>query len=252
MKFKYWILIIIWSLVIGPWSFCLAARPLATDDYGTVDPGKYELEVGHASILNSIDPDDDTPVENTAYSGGISFKGGIIPGFDLGVEFPFSFSSPLGMNDSIIHAKYRIVELAEDEGITARADVKIANCNEDEGYGTDDTDYGLFLIYSKKIGDLNTHYNLGYTWVGITKGEKEGEEDNVTTASAALEYPLFGEMGDAVAEMVMTNAPYSNTGFAQIGARYNIGIARFDAGYSFGLNKYSIKNCVTVGMTFEF
>jgi hypothetical protein len=243
---------IILSFVVFNRSLCEAARPLVTDDYGTVDPGKYELEVGHASTLNPVDPEDDDSFENTTYSGGIAFKGGIFPGLDLGVELPFNFSSPIGMNDSILHVKYRLIELAEDEGITLRSDIKVANRYEWEGYGTGDTDVGLVLIYSKKIGEFNTHYNFGYTCACILKGEVEGEEDDVTLASAAVEYPLFGDMGDAVAEIVALNAPHSNSGFGQIGIRHYVGVARLDAGYSFGLNKYSIKNCVTVGMTFEF
>lgn len=223
-----------------PW----CARPLFTDDYGTVDPGKYELEVGYASMLNN-----DLSVSNY---GCVSLKRGLLPGIDLGIELPFAFSSPLGMTDPIIHAKYLIAKLADDEGITARADIKLAGRDENEGYGTGDTDYGLFLIYSRKIGVFNTHFNFGHTFVCITKGEKEDEEDDVTAVSAAVEYPLFGELGDVAAELALANAPYSKTGFAQVGARYYVGIARLDVGYSFGLNEASIKNNISAGMTFEF
>lgn len=250
MNWKSLIFILTLQVIFASQSW--SARPLFTDDYMPVDPDKYNLEIGYASVLNPVDPDEDKSIGNTAYAGYISLKHGIFSGLDFGLDLPFSFSSPLGMNDSIIHAKYRIAEFAEDEGVSIRADVKVANCNMDEGYGTGDSDYSLFLIYSKQIGKFHTDYNFGYSWTGITKGEKEGEEDNITTTSASVVYPLFGEMGDAVAEVVMTNAPNFNTGFAQVGARYNMGLAMLDAGYSFGLNNYSIKNSVTMGMTFEF
>jgi hypothetical protein len=228
-----------------------AARPLTTDDYGTVAPGKFEIEVGHSTTVDQADYDGRDRSEGSTYSGGISIKGGVLPKLDLGIELPFNLSGPLGMNDSIIHIKYRLIDLAEDEGITLRSDIKVADRYDWEGFGTGDSDYGFTLIYSKKIGDFNTHYNFGYNCACITKGEVEDEEDNVTLTSAAVEYPAFGEKGDVVAEIVATNAPHSNTGFVQIGARYDIGFTRLDAGYSVGLNKNSIKNCATVGMTFE-
>src|SRR3989339_545929 len=142
-------------------SSSFAARPLVTDDFYTVTTNKYELELGYASTANILS------LINTT---NLSFKRGITPQFDFGVEIPYTMSDPSGLNDILLHAKYKIWEREENEGVTLRADYKFNNGNINRGLGSGDNDYGLLVIYSKMFGETKTHFNLGYVNVGVNAG----------------------------------------------------------------------------------
>jgi hypothetical protein len=219
----------------------IAARPLITDDFYTVAQGGYELELGYASTQNQ------SSLANTA---GLSFKRGFLPNFDFGIEVPYTFSDPSGLNDVYLHAKYCFWKPNEDAGLTARVDYKFNNGDLSQGLGSGDNDYWLMLIGSKMFGDAKTHINLGYVNVGYNAGNPY---DDYWAYSAAIEYPSFGEKGDLVAEYVGNNSVSPHPGFIQVGGRYAVTETfKVDAGYAFGLNNNSIKNSATAGIHWEF
>ncbi|MDI6732080.1 MAG: PDGLE domain-containing protein [Candidatus Margulisbacteria bacterium] len=219
-----------------------AARPLVTDDFYTVAQGGYELEMGYASTQNQA---------SLANVTTLSFKRGFLPNFDLGIEVPYTSSSPAGFNDILLHAKYRLFEQNGDEGMTARVDFKFDNGNLSQGLGSGDNDYCLMLIYSKMIGQTKVHLNFGHVNVGINAGI---QSDDYIAYTAALEYPAWGEKGDIVAEYAANNANFSpNPAFVQFGARYCLASTfKIDAGYSFGLNNLTLRNSLTAGIHWEF
>jgi len=218
-----------------------AARPLVTDDFYTVAPGRYELEIGYASTQNQA---------SLANTLGLSFKRGFLPQFDFGIEVPYTTSSPSGLNDVLLHAKYRLWEKSEDEGLTGRVDYKFSNGDVSQGLGSGDNDFCLLLIYSKMFGQTKAHLNFGHVTVGVNAGI---QSDDYFAYSLALEHPAWGEKGDIVAEYVANNALQPNPAFIQLGARYAITSGfKLDAGYSFGLNDNSINNSLTAGIHCEF
>lgn len=220
----------------------LAARPLVTDDFGTVDPGKYELEVGY----NSTTPKAAGSATSTGL--GVSFKRGFTDSFDLGIEAPYSLTAPTGLGDAILHAKYKALTVGEDEGLTARLDLKLTNGDSASGLGSGYTDYTAMLIYSKPFGGIKTHYNLGYTLVGVASGAPEA---NVTNYSAALEKEVATGI-EVVGEYYGTSMTGGSTSNVQIGGRWQaLEAVRFDAGYSLALNDSS-DNVATAGLTAEF
>lgn len=227
------------TLIVVPPVF--AARPLVTDDFYTVAAGGYELELGYAATQNQ------TSQANTA---NLSFKRGILSNFDFGIEMPYTISFPSGLNDILLHAKYRVWERSEDEGLTGRVDYKFNNGDLNQGLGSGDNDYCLMFIYSKMFGQTKTNLNFGHVNVGVNAGVTT---DDYFAYSVALEHPLWGEKGDIVAEYVANNAASPGPAFIQIGARYLVASAlKLDAGYSFGLNDNSIKNSATAGVHCEF
>ena len=222
-------------------SLAWAARPLVTDDFYTVTQGGYELEVGYASTQNQASP------ANTA---NLSFKRGFLPNFDLGIEAPYTTSTPSGLNDILLHAKYCLWERGEDEGLTGRMDYKFNNGDASQALGSGDNDYCLMLIYSKMFGQTKTHLNFGHVNVGINAGVRS---DDYFACSIAFEHPAWGEKGDIAVEYVANNAASPNPAFIQIGARCLVASGfKLDAGYSFGLNNNSIKNSATIGGHYEF
>lgn len=218
-----------------------AARPLITDDFYTVIQGGYELEAGYASTQNQA-----SPVKNA----NLSFKRGILPNFDLGIEVPYTLSAPAGLNDVLLHAKYRLWERGADEGLTGRVDFKFNNGNINKGLGSGDNDYCLLFIYSKMFGLTKAHLNLGYVNVGINAGI---QTDDYFAYTCAFEHPVWGEKGEIAAEYVANGAAAPNPAFIQFAARYIIRSGfKLDIGYSFGLDDKSIKNSLTAGAHCEF
>ncbi|MFA5113352.1 MAG: PDGLE domain-containing protein [Candidatus Margulisiibacteriota bacterium] len=228
-------------LILAAVSPVFAARPLVTDDFYTVAAGGYELEVGYAATQNQA---------SQANGANLSFKRGILANFDLGIEVPYAVSSPSGLNDILLHAKYRLWERGEDEGLTGRIDYKFNNGDVSQGLGSGDNDYCLMLIYSKMVGSTKTHWNFGHVKVGINGGVQSAD---YFAYSIALEQPVWGENGDVVAEYVANNAASPSPAFIQLGARYLVAQGlKLDAGYSVGLNNNTIKNSATAGIHYEF
>ncbi|MFA6548618.1 MAG: PDGLE domain-containing protein, partial [Candidatus Margulisiibacteriota bacterium] len=124
-------LIFLIALIIYP-SPAFAARPLVTDDFYTVSQGGYELEFGYGTTQNQA------AMANVA---GLSFKRGFLPQFDLGIEVPYTTSTPSGLNDVLLHAKYRLWQRGEDEGLTGRVDYKFNNGEMSQGLGSGDNDF---------------------------------------------------------------------------------------------------------------
>jgi len=217
-----------------------AARPLITDDFYTVPQGNYEIEAGYSSVQNPA----------SAVNGlNLSVKRGFSPNFDLGIEVPYTTSSPSGLNDMYLHLKYSFWKKSEDEGITGRVDFKSNNGNISQGLGSGDNDYCLMLIYSKMIGDTKMHLNMGHVNVGLNAGLPT---DDYFAYALAFEHPVWGGRGDVVAEYVANNAVIPNPAFVQIGMRCLVaeGI-KVDAGYGFGLNNNSTRNSLTAGIHYE-
>jgi hypothetical protein len=125
------------SLILIVASPVFAARPLVTDDFYTVTQGGYELEVGYGTTQNQA------AMANVA---GLSFKRGFLPQFDLGIEVPYTTSTPSGLNDILLHAKYRLWQRGVDEGLTGRVDYKFNNGEMSQGLGSGDNDFILMFI----------------------------------------------------------------------------------------------------------
>lgn len=237
MKTYFYSLVLIISLSVP----AFAARPLVTDDFGTVDAGKYELEFGYNSI---------TPKTGSGTTSGLvaQLKRGFTRSFDLGVELSYSMTTPSGLGDAVLHAKLKLKEFGEDEGITARADIKLSNGDAVRGLGSGFLDYGFIMILSKKLAGMNTHFNAGYVVVG---DPANSSCDDTLVYGAAFERSLTGVTEIAV-EYTGISCQLRNTGNLQIGGRWQAFEAvRLDAGYSIAMNDNS-NNVATVGLTAEF
>jgi len=236
---KYLVFALACMFVLSSGAF--AARPLGTDDFGTVDPGQYELEVGYSNTTPKIGG-------SSGGSSAIAFKRGIMSGFDLGIEIPYAMTGTTGLNDISVNAKYRILEQGEKDGLTAKVIIKLANGDSALGLGSSFMDYTLAGIYSKALGDVNTHYNLAYTLVGVAAGASQAN---------VLSYGIAGEMEiakgiDAVAEFTGTSSPSSSTNNMLLGGRMVVNdMLTLDAGYSLALNDSS-NNVITAGLTAGF
>jgi len=236
------------KLYLVTMSLCLcvgiayASLPLVTDDFYTVVPGGHELEIDYDSMQTQTSHINDFD---------LSYKIGFTERFDFGIEIPYTTTGNRGLNDIYLHAKYRLLQISENEGLTARMDFKFKNADIYQGLGSGDDDAWLMLIYTKMFGVTKAHLNFAYINVGMIAAR---QYDDYFFYAAAVEYPLWGANGDIVAELVANNAVYSpNPAFIQIGARYNLSQDfNFSGGYSFGLNTNTFKNNLSAGIHWGF
>ena len=217
-----------------------AARPLVTDDYGIVDNGKYELEAGFNLVR---------PMASGLYESGLvlQLKRGFSGNFDLGLELPYN-TDQSGFADAVLHAKLKLVEFGEDEGLSLRGDVKLTNGNAVTGLGSGFLDYGGMFILSKKAGPTIMHINAGYVVIGDTMN---CTTDDTFLYNAAFEYPFDNGL-DAVVEYTGLSCQIETLANLQVGGRWQVSkSARLDAGYSFAMNGVS-NSAATMGLTAEF
>ncbi|MFA5097769.1 MAG: PDGLE domain-containing protein [Candidatus Margulisiibacteriota bacterium] len=230
------------ALIMLTSSAAFAARPLVTDDYGTLDPGAYEFEAGYNFI---------SPKAGGGDSQGLvcQLKRGFFPGFDLGLELPYNTSAVSGLADAVLHAKLRIKDLSEEEGVSARLDVKLTNGDAATGLGSGFTDYALLLILSKDLAGIRSHFNAGYTVIGDAANSSH---DDTFVYGAAFEKEICSGIETAI--------EYTGSCCLQRGLLNNVQVAgrwqatrslRLDAGYSIAMSDVS-SSIATAGLTLEF
>ncbi len=219
-----------------------AARPLNTDDAGTVDQGKFEIEAG-------VEVEKAKDIDETATGLAVQVKYGILDNLDAGIEIPYAASDPSGIGDATVKGKINFVEETESApAISLGIDIKLANGDKDQGLGTGYVDYGINGILSKEFGPAVCHANLGYTIVGVEEGT---DSENTISYGIAVEFPVddqltvVGEIFGASVENASAN-PLD----LQIGGYWSINdTARVDGGLDFGLSDASPEYKATVGIT---
>jgi len=230
------------ALIMLTSSAAFAARPLVTDDYGTLDPGAYEFEAGYNLI---------SPKAGGGDSQGLvcQLKRGFFPGFDLGLELPYNTSAVSGLADAVLHAKLRLKDFSEEEGVTARLDIKLTNGDVVTGLGSGFTDYGLLLILSKELAGIKSHINAGYTVVG---DPANSSQDDTFVYGVAFEKELASGIEAAVEYTGSSCLQRELLNNIQIAGRWQATQAiRLDAGYSIAMSDVS-DNIATIGLTAEF
>ena len=172
-----------------------AIRPLSTDDAGTVEKGKFQIETGF-----DISREDNHDREIAPL---ITFSYGLLDNIDVGVGISYIFYRPKkgdnedGLDDTELKLKYRILD--EKEGLPAfalSATMKFPTASEKKGLGSGKADLGFNTILTKNLSKRwVVHVNLGYTLMG------EHGADNEFNYSAAVQFVLsdrwclVGEIG---------------------------------------------------------
>jgi hypothetical protein len=232
-------------------SAAFAARPLATDDAGTVDRGHLEVEAGFEFV-------EDTDRE---YTASTVFTFCFFDGLDIGVELPYHYidvhsgDDVDGPGDIAFSSKWNFFQ--EQESLPALSfvlGVKTTSGDEDKGLGSPMRDHSGTLVASKAFGEAVFHINLGYTYAGIPETRKY---EDVFSYGMAMEYPLVEEKLNLVAEWVgetnfdgdFDDNPFS----ALIGITWAFSeTAVLDFGAGAGISKASPDYFVTSGITLAF
>ena len=231
-----------------PYSF--AARPLSTDDAGTVDKGHYEIETG-LEYVNQAD-------REVALS--LVIKRGMLDNLDLGVEVPYKFinfaagSKTDGFDDIKISSKFNFLEEKNVlPAMSVSLVLKTDSGNDDKSLGTGEKEYQFNTIMSKSLNNLTLHFNFGYT---IKDDLPEQDLRDILTYGVAVEYP-FNDKLNLVGEIVGENerrGDFDDNPMAGIiGFNYSLDDnVMYDLGLSFEISEASPDFKVTTGLTFGF
>lgn len=227
--FKKNLIILIGLLSLAPSTF--AARPLTTDDAGTVDPQTFELEMGYDFNKNQDNSEDK--------SVNVSLKHGITERLDLCIALPYEVKPEQGLGSAEVGMKFSLLKEKENiPGVSFTFSPRLGA-----------SEYALNGILSKKIGQINAHLNLGYVATGKV------DEKGVTIYSGAIELPLSKNLV-LVGEIVGEADADSNTKDILIGllggSLQVLDALVLDLGISTGFNDASPKWKMTLGLTYGF
>lgn len=213
-----------------------AARPLATDDAGTAERGRFEAEM--AFDYCRYRPD------GACHSPGFSVKHGLTDRMDLGMGFSHSTykdadGSTVIWGMSPLEIGFKMALLKERQ--------KLPDVSFSAGYEAGETGYGLNLILSREYGRLGLHCNLCYNSPGepLVKGS--------LGAFLAAEYAfaeryrvcaeISGEMLDGRTEVI------GNSGL--LGGSVTIGPVDWDLGLRIH-DRRGPRTAITMGITAGF
>jgi hypothetical protein len=220
------------------------ARPLDTEDAGTLDPGAFELEV---SADYAREPGQDVWVARGVLAAGL------LPRLEARIELPLAVVDPdaggrvAGVADGLVGAKYRLV----DEGphlpaLLAGVGVVLPFGDAGRGLGGDSVDVVALGVIGKTLGPVTLHGNVGYTFVTADRGL------DAWIVAASAEYRVTPALS-VVAEGLGFLGPGADTGRARAGVAYTVreGV-RLDAAIGHGFGGGSPGVLATVGVTFGF
>ena len=227
-----------------------AARPLSTDDAGTVDKQHFEVECGF-EYVNTADNE---------YNWSTVLKCGLSENWDIGVEIPYQFiditkgSDVNGIGDIVLSSKYRFLdETQKAPALSLSFAIKTDTGNEDKGLGSGDLDYTITAILSKELDKIIGHLNLGCQYVGAPEGQSD---DDVFSYALALEYPVNDRLNFVGEVSGETNfeGDFDDNAFAALtGLNYAFSDrATFDLGIAWQISEASPDYKLITGVTLGF
>lgn len=213
-----------------------AARPLATDDAGTVEKGKSEAEL-------SFDYCQYRP-EGTGQTPGISVKHGLTDNLDLGLGFSHGTDKDddgktVSWGMSPLEIGFKMALLKEHQMLP---DISLST-----GFESGSAGYSINLILSRTIKNIILHYNFGYN----SSGEAMVKGSLPTSLAAEWQflgkYRLCGELCSEISDD--RSAVIENSGL--VGGSADLGFAVWDLGLRL-FDERGPQSSVTSGFTIGF
>lgn len=224
-----------------------AARPLSTNDAGTLGQGDFEIEYGIEHV-NGFD-------NETAMS--LAVIAGMLDALDVGVEVPYVFidtkeaSDSDGFADVAGSLKWNLLKGEKTFPDSALVFAYASESGNDErGVGAGRPEYSLTGVFSKSFDPFSVHLNVGYAF--RRDFEEEDNEDGFTYG-LAFEYALSEEftlVGEVSGETVLKRE--FNDNFCGILFGLNYAIAEnitLDLGVGTGISRADEDLRVTYGVT---
>lgn len=149
-----------------------AVPPLVTDDADTVEPGKWQLNIGGQFVHTASEQLFVFPVNLVT---GVNSRGEVGATFGYqsrdGAGTAPETSDANGVTDLLVASKWRLWKAADEKfKVSARVDLKLPTASRSRGFGTGDLDTGLVLIATRSWGATEIDWNLGYIAVDLARG----------------------------------------------------------------------------------
>lgn len=242
-------MVIIWSLVIGNWSFVFAVRPLYTEDCWVTEFGKPAIETG-VLLLSRRD--------NTGFKEIVtSLKYGLTPNIDVGIDLPYfsvgSYSENYdGLSDGTFKVKFNPYNNNGCEGFSFLLGYLVNTADpSDPALNSNQHDITTMLIYSRDVGEFNYHLNFGYTF---DDNPARDDAEDFVIYNASIIKPL-NETVNVMAETQYSIDTLTGSIVHEIAAGFNYALNRnliLDAAIGCGLTEYSSSSNLAFGATYLF
>jgi len=227
-----------------------AARPLTTDDTGTVEKGKFQLEPGFDFTRQDNHDRELNPSMTLTY--------GLFERMDVGIGSGYLFVHPAegkkenGLADTELKVKYRLMD--EKDWIPSFAvtgELKIPTASESKGLGSGKTDFGINVIFTKNLSKRWVfHINAGYTFIGE---HGANNESNYSVAGGFIVSDKWALVGEIVGVNNFNGRKGDDPFSGLLGTYYLITDSIiWDGGVEIGMNKAAPDFRLTTGLTILF
>ena len=245
----------------------LAGPPLATDDAGTVDVGKVEIELNGSYGYDKHTSVGSTTKTNTV-DGEVKITTGLYKDLGISLAIPYLFnersnvdgdiSNIDGFGDMTIELKFGLAELA-GINIAVKPQLVIPTGNYNKGLSEGHWHGGGMLIASKVFADgkYAMHANFGYEHHNYrTTAIRDTTHSDLWSGSIAGEAEVAKGLF-AVADFGLATNPDKTSNelpvYALTGLRYEINDhLDIDAGIKFGLTKPETDLTAVYGLVLKF
>ncbi|MFC1480235.1 transporter [Candidatus Omnitrophota bacterium] len=190
MKRVFLFNIIVAALFMLNCRIAYAVRPLSTEDASVVGRGTGEAEIGFEYARQDNRDDNYAVIFMPIY--------GITEYMQVSIELPLDIKSHkdeptlAGLGDITLSLKTLLApEKGNVPSFSLKTDFKIANGNEEKGFGSGDTDIGFILSATKTFSLITMYGSIGYVFVGDK--EKDVFNDAILYG-IALEYALTSKL----------------------------------------------------------
>lgn len=253
-------LTLIFMMIVVLPAAAFAARPLISDDAGTMGKGKFQVELGFEASDHRTDEDGVVSKEDKT-SGTATIYYGIVDNIDIVLGLPYqktkvredgeTVQNENGFSDMTFDIKWRIFE-KDGFAMALKPGLSLPTGNEEKGLGSGRMAYGAIFIATKELEPFAFHFNAGYK----RSENKTDERKDIWGADLAGEVRVAKPL-KLVANMgIVTNTDrQSSTGpaFFLGGLIYTVtDNFDLDLGYKRGLNKAAVDNAYIIGLTMRF
>lgn len=248
------------AMILAVPSVSFAARPLVTDDAGTVGKKKVQLEMGvEASFWKDTEDGVETKDKETEASAVLTY--GLTDTIDLVASVPYTWHKieedgatifdQNGISDVSFEVKWRFFE-KDGLGLALKPGIFLPTGDHEEGFGSGRVNCGITFIATKEFDPFALHFNASYR----RNENKVDERRDLYAASLAATYKVIKGLNLVGNVGFERNAdPEKDTmpAFALVGLNYAItDFLMVDAGVKFGLNKQEADHAFIGGLTLNF
>lgn len=255
------------SIAVFTAGTALAGPPLATDDAGTVDPGKVEIELNGSYGYDKHTVDVSTTKTDTI-DGEMKITTGLYKDLGISLAIPYlinartdvdgDISTKNGIGDMTIEIKYRITELA-GINFAIKPQLVIPTGNYSKGLSEGHWHAGGTLIATKEFADgkYAMHANVGYEHHNYrTMAIRDTTHGDLWSGSIAGEAEVTKGLF-AVADFGLATNPDKTSNelpiYALTGLRYEINDhLDIDTGIKFGLTRPETDVTAVYGLVLKF